>query len=346
MNDRTLIEALSRWAAEEKLDLVGWVPVGPTPSWERYRVWVEKGYVAAMHYLSRPDAVFRRADPRRVLPEVRTILVVGVSYANHALPPLPRLHGRVARYVWGASPDGTDYHRWLLHRLKRLVRRLAEEVGAFPWRVYVDTGPILERAWAQAAGIGWIGKNACLVHPRFGSYLLLGVALLGVTLPPSPPSFFPTCGTCTRCMEACPTQAIVSPGVVDARRCLAYLTIEHRAPIPVELRSALGMQLFGCDMCQEVCPWNQRWLRGAPIADAPLASLALLPLLAMDEATFRARFRHTPIWRATAEGLARNAAVVLGNAHDPAARPYLERAALHHPSLLVREHAAWALAQL
>ncbi|MBN1873927.1 MAG: tRNA epoxyqueuosine(34) reductase QueG [Anaerolineae bacterium] len=332
---------LQSLAAETGIDLAGVALAGPSRAWEAYRDWVAQGYAAEMAYLTRPDAMARRADPRRILPEARSVLVVAASYARVSLPSLPPLHGRISRYVWGAGQE-EDYHRWLLRRLKLLVQRIVEVEGPFPYRCYVDTGPVLERAWAQPAGLGWVGNNTCLIHPRLGSYLFLGVALLGLELEPAPAPQLPTCGTCTRCMDACPTGAIVAPGVIDARRCLSYLTVEHRGPIPEALRPLLGDCVFGCDVCQEVCPWNRKAI-GADAIEAPLATLDLPEVLRMDEVTFRARFRHTPIWRAGPEGLARNAAVVLGNLGDPAALPHLQRAAHAHSSPLVRTHAAWAL---
>lgn len=330
------------WSAELGLDLVGVAPAGPTPTWAAYQEWLARGYAGSLAYLARPDAVERRSDPRWVLPEARSLLVVAASYAGAPLSPLPPLHGRVSRYAWGE-----DYHRWLLSRLETLVQRIAMQAGPFPYRCYVDTGPLLERAWAQAAGLGWMGKNACLLHPRLGSYLFLGVALLGLELEPTPPPSFPTCGRCTRCLEACPTGALVAPGVVDARRCLAYLTVEHRGPIPEPLRPAVGEWLFGCDLCQESCPWNRRPLAvHAAELPPPGATLALPELLALDEAGFRARFRVTSLGRATRAGLARNAALVLGNRGDPAAMPALRQAATHDPDPMVREQAAWSLARL
>lgn len=292
-----------------------------------------------MAYLARQDAVNRRADPRNILPETRSVLVVASSYAGAPHPELPPLHGRVSRYAWGE-----DYHRWLLRDLETLVQRLIAAHGDFPYRCYVDTGPILERAWAQAAGLGWIGKNTNLIHPHLGSYLFLGVALLGLDLEPTPAPHLPDCGDCTRCIDACPTGALVAPGMLDARRCIAYLTIEHRGAIPAELRPLLGDRVFGCDTCQEVCPWNCKPLAAhAGLHAPPMATLDLPELLTMSETDFCARFRQTPLWRATWQGLARNAAVVLGNRQDPAARPILAHAAATHPSALVREHAAWAL---
>jgi epoxyqueuosine reductase len=344
-------EQLRRLAQAEGLDLAGAVPAGPSPFWDAYEAWVGAGHAAGMDYLVRPDALWRRQDPRRILPEAQTVLVVAASYAGASLPPLAPLHGRVARYAWGPPGlrPGEDYHTWLLALVKSLVARIEVELGiSGPTRCYVDTGPILERAWAQAAGLGWAGKNTNLIHPRLGSYIFLGVALLPVALPPSiPEPSLPSCGSCTRCMEACPTGAIIAPNVVDARRCLSYLTIEHRGEIPEAYRAAMGTRLFGCDTCQEVCPWNRRALAAHSHDPVPaLATLYLPDLLTLDPEAFRARFRHTPLWRATPEGLARNAAIVLGNLRDPDARPALIEAAAHHPSALVRAHAAWALARI
>jgi epoxyqueuosine reductase len=350
-------ELLRRLAQAEGLDLVGAVPVGPSPSWDAYAAWVEAGHAAGMGYLTRPDALWRRQDPRHILPEAKTVLVVAASYAGGPLLPLEPLHGRVARYAWGLPGlrPGEDYHTWMTARLKALVARIEAAWDPQPARVYVDTGPMLERAWAQAAGLGWAGKNTNLIHPRLGSYLFLGVALLPVALPATSPTLpasgatrpLPTCGSCTRCMEACPTGAIIAPNVVDARRCLSYLSIEHRSEIPEAYRAAMGTRLFGCDICQEVCPWNRRALAAHQDAPAPeLATLYLPDLLALDAESFSARFRHTPLWRATPEGLARNAAIVLGNLGDPAAGPALIEAAAHHPSALVRAHAAWAVARI
>ncbi|MCD4738451.1 MAG: tRNA epoxyqueuosine(34) reductase QueG [Anaerolineae bacterium] len=337
------IEQLTEYARGLGLEVAGVTPAGPAATWEAYRDWLAEGYAGGLErYLARPAAVSRRADPRRILPAARSVLVVAASYAGAPHPPLPPLHGRVSRYAWGE-----DYHRWLLRRLKLLVRWIAEEQGALPARCYVDTGPILERDWARAAGLGWLGKNTNLIHPRLGSYLFLGVALLGLDLEPAPADELPSCGSCTRCLDACPTGALVAPGRLDARRCLSYLTIEHRGSIPVELRPALGENLCGCDICQEVCPWNRKPLLAQQSKSPPPGATLYLPeLLLLGAEEFRARFRHTPLWRATPEGLARNAAVVLGNRGDPAAIPYLEQVVSSPRSDLLREHAAWAIQQI
>jgi epoxyqueuosine reductase len=340
---------LTATAREVGLDLAAAVPVGATPTWDRYREWLTRGRAGEMAYLARPDAVHRRRDPRHIVPEAKTVLVVAASYAGPGAPQLPTQHGRVSRYVWGPkSENGVDYHRWLLKRLKVLIRRIESLVDRpISSRPYIDTGPVLERAWAQAAGLGWTGKNTTLIHPQLGSFTFLGVAFLDVDLPAAPPPALPSCGTCTRCIDACPTGALIAPGTLDARRCLSYLTIEHRGPISETYRAAMGTRVFGCDTCQDVCPWNRKPIethRGEAVPD--LAALRLPDLLRLDEADFRSRFRRTPIWRATPDGLARNAAIVLGNLGDPEARTCLEQAAAHHPHELVAEAAAWALARL
>ncbi len=334
-----VVALLDRLSREQGLAAWGVVPVGPTPAHDRYTAWLAQGYAADMAYLARPDALHKRADPRHLWPAARSLLLVAASYLQAAPPPLSPLHGRVARYAWGE-----DYHRWLGRRLTALLEQLRQACGPFEARWYVDTGPISERAWAVAAGLGWIGKNTTLIHPQHGSFTVLGVALLDIELPATPPLPGVDCGTCTRCLQACPTQALVAPGLMDARRCLSYLTIEHRGAIPPELRPALKDQVFGCDICQQVCPWNQAPLRAVAHHPAPAqATLDLPAILAMDETSFRARFRTSAIWRARREGLARNAAIVLGLSGDSNARPVLQAARDHDPSPLVREHATWAL---
>jgi len=334
-------------ANQNGLDHVGVVPVGPAPGWEQYRNWTAQGYAGEMAYLTRPDSIARRADPRAIMPETQSVLVVAAAYGRAPLPALDPQHGRVSRYAWGQ-----DYHIWLRQRLEHLVGQIRQEVGDFPCRCYVDTGPVLERAWAQSAGLGWQGKNTCLIHPQAGSYLFLGVALLGTALSPAPlraVAVVPSCGSCTRCLDACPTQALVAPGVLDARRCLSYLTIENRGAIPPDLRPALGNFVFGCDICQDACPWNKKALEKSAgsseaFTEEPAQRTLDLPsLLTMSDETFRARFRRTPLWRATPAGLARNAAVVLGNQRNPATREALVEASRQHPSAVVRDHALWAL---
>jgi epoxyqueuosine reductase len=233
----------------------------------------------------------------------------------------------------------------LLGWLAGVVDQDAESLG----RVHVDTGPLLERELAVQAGLGWIGKNCCLISPRWGSWLLLGELLLRMSLQPDETWTASHCGRCTRCLDACPTGALVEPYVLDARRCLAYLTIELRGTIGRELRPLLGQTLFGCDICQEVCPWNQRFSQTGGDPDfqprPELINPSLLELIALDDMGFRRRFRGSPIVRSKRRGLLRNVAVALGNWGHPAAKPFL-RTALDDPDPLLREHCSWALDML
>jgi epoxyqueuosine reductase len=236
----------------------------------------------------------------------------------------------------------------MLERLHQLAHWIDSRTShPLTYRAYVDTGPLLERDLAQQAGLGWIGKNTNLIHPDHGSYFFLGELLLDLDLETDTPSVVDRCGTCTACLDACPAGALVAPRTLDARRCISYLTIEHRAAIPESLRPLLGDRVFGCDICQDVCPWNRRFARPTDEpAFSPLhATLDLVELLGLDEDAFRARFRETPLWRPRRAGLLRNAAVVLGNLSDSAAIPTLE-AARADPHFLVAEHATWAIRQI
>ncbi|MDH7485219.1 MAG: tRNA epoxyqueuosine(34) reductase QueG [Anaerolineae bacterium] len=326
-------------------DVAGICAAVPSAQAEFYARWVEAGYAGEMSYLVR--RVEERRDPRTLLPGCRSILVVGLNSFWPDEGPLLPGHGLIARYA-----RGEDYHEVMMRRLLALREWLAAETGQPPellGRACVDTAPLLERELAMRAGLGWIGKNCCLIHPRFGSWLLLGELLLTIELPPDEPWTAPRCGTCTRCLDACPTGALLEPYLLDARRCLAYLTIELKGAIPEELRPALGRRIFGCDLCQEVCPWNLRF--GQPAGDPALQPRpglrqpSLLELMALDEEGFRRRFRGSPIERARRRGLLRNVAVALGNWGDPAALPALSKA-LGDPEPLLRQHAAWALERM
>lgn len=341
--------SLRQKARELGFTLFGVVPPQPLPQYQRYLAWLQAGYHADMTWIATPRAQEARRDPRSLLPECKSILVLGIPYWNpESLSPPEQggPYGRVAAYAWGR-----DYHRVLPKRLRKLVRYLEELVGEpIPHRVYTDAGPLLETELAQQAGLGWEGRHTLLIHPRLGSYFFLAEILLGLELPPDPPFPADYCGTCTRCLEACPTQCILPEGMVDASRCISYLTIENRGAIPEALRPALGQWVFGCDICQMVCPWNRRFAppQGDP-AFAPRpgqAFLRLEDLLSMDEETFVQRFQGTPLRRAKRSGLARNAAVALGNARDPNTVPVLAQALHQDPDPIVREHAAWALGRI
>ena len=312
------------------------------------------------------DRARRSCRTDELLPGARSFIAVGAAYSRDAEGPPPPLHGRVARYA-----RGRDYHDVLKERLWRLVAFLRRRAGPeVRTRLFVDTAPLLEREVAVRAGLGFYGKNTCLLTPGAGSYVLLGAILTDLPLEPdqAPPR---DCGQCRLCLDACPTGALTEPYQLDSRLCISYLTIELRGPIPPELRPKLGDHVFGCDVCQEVCPWNHgHGLVPWPEFSAPLpadlerhataqdsgagraggppsgADLDLIELLSLDDEGFRRRFKGSAITRAKRRGLLRNAAVVLGNRGDRRAVPALARAAAEDPDPLVREHAAWALRRL
>ncbi len=330
-------------------DLVGFSSAQPPSTADRYQDWLAQGFHGEMAYLGRADAVAKRNDLGLIQAGVRTVVTVGVNYHTLALPPEQRddpSRGILASYAWGR-----DYHDLLLPRLRRLGSWIETQVGETVLsRAYVDTGPLLERDLAARSGLGFVGKNTNLIHHRFGSWLFLGELLLTTDLSARAPApAAGTCGHCTRCLDACPTSALVRPYVLDARRCISYLTIELRGPIPRELRPLVGNRLFGCDICQEVCPWNRRFARATtdPAFQPGPSGMAprLLDLITLDPTGFRQLFRHSPIMRTKRHGLLRNALVALGNWADPAAIPFLV-AALHDPEPLLRGHAAWALGRI
>ena len=337
-------------------EMAGVVTRGDSEHMGHFRRWLESGMHGRMDYLARPDAVTRRADLDRTLRGFRSALVVAHSYADDhpATPPRPPSRAIVARYA-----RGRDYHHIVTDRLEALADRLEVLAGRpFRRRVYVDTGPLLERELAVRAGLGWFGRNTMLIHPRRGSYFFLGVLLTDLALQPSPPFDEDRCGTCWRCLDACPTNALLGydedgAPVMDAARCISYLTIELRGPIPVELRPAIGNRVYGCDICQEVCPWNERFSTPAaepaysPRAELDNPSLIDLAtrLLEMSGKAFLREYRDSPVARARRNGLLRNVCVALGNWGAPEAVPVLERAARDR-SELVREHARWALERI
>src|SRR5919108_2053474 len=337
-----LREQIKAEATALGFDLIGITAAEPLAHGGRLRAWVAQGFAGEMGYMSRD--VETRVDPSRVLPEVRSIIVLGMNYyTSPAVLEASPGRGWIARYAWGQ-----DYHTVLGEKLKALVAFIRDVEGAdVQARWYVDTGPILERELAWRAGLGWPGKNTNLINRRLGSWLLLGAILLDRELVYDAPATA-HCGTCTRCMVACPTGALVAPGVLDARRCISYLTIELRGSIPRELRPLMGTHIFGCDICQAVCPWNRKAPVGSDAAFLPRAGFAapeLMPLLRLSDGEFRARFRGSPITRAKRRGLLRNVAVALGNLRDLRALPALE-AVLYEAEPLIRSHAAWALGRL
>lgn len=338
-------------------DLVGVAPAQPPQTISAYIEWVERGYAGEMRYLERPDRVERRRDPSVIVPNVKSVVVVGKNYYTRRLPAEildDPSRGIVASYAWD-----TDYHDVMTPRLYELQEFIAQRVdGEVYGRAYVDTGPVLERDYAVCAGLGFFGKNTMLIHPDWGSWLFLGEILIDVELAYDEADTRGTCGACARCIEACPTGAFREPYVLDSRRCISYLTIELKGPIPRHLRSSMGNRIFGCDICNEVCPWNKQFARpaagwgsgGAGERVAPhrrtgIVAPKLLDLIALDDQGFRERFRGSPVKRAKRRGLLRNVAVALGNWGDPVAAPALIDA-LHDHEPLIRGHAAWALGQI
>lgn len=286
--------------------------------------------------------VQRGADPETLLPGARSIISLGWNYYSSEDPPETDRAGLIARYA-----RGRDYHRVMKRRMRRVVLDLTERLGdRFAARWHVDDGPMLDRAAAARAGLGWFGKNGNILNPTYGSWLLLGQIITDLPLAAEPP-LAKTCGQCARCIPACPTDAIVAPYVVDNSRCISYLTIEHKGAIPTELRASMGNWVFGCDLCQEVCPVNRKAIStGDPnFGRTDLSSINLVELLDMTEERFRQRFAGTPIMRAKRVGMQRNACVALGNSGDPSAVPGLTRALTTAPPL-VRAHAAWALGRI
>ncbi|HWB05732.1 MAG TPA: tRNA epoxyqueuosine(34) reductase QueG [Verrucomicrobiales bacterium] len=314
---------------------------GPAPHGEAFRQWVNAAEYGDMTWMAKAPA--RRMDPREVLPDVRSVVTVALNYYRRT--PVERAEedgarGRIARYAWG-----DDYHDVMDSKFRDLAAAL-EEMGG-KQRFYVDTGPVLERDWASAAGLGWNGKSTVQIHPKLGTWTFLGEILTTLPLAPDPPSR-DHCGTCTRCITACPTAAITAPHHVDARRCISYLTIEHKGSIPEEFRRAIGDRIYGCDECLDVCPWNRFAKESREAAFAArsfVAGWTLREFLSLTDAGFRELFRWSPIKRIKRAAFLRNVCIALGNTGDASDLPALEAAAQKEEPL-VSEHARWAVAEI
>jgi epoxyqueuosine reductase len=307
----------------------------------RLSEWLARGYAGEMDYLAARRPAYEH--PRHVLDGVRSIVMLGLPYSG-ASPQLPTAgQGRISRYAW----TGADYHDVIHDKLKSLVALILESAPAARARGVVDTAPLLEREFAQLAGLGWIGKNTLLTNKPAGSYFFLAALLTDAPLVYDEPFSGDHCGTCRACLEACPTQAFVGPYVLDASRCISYLTIEHRSPIPFDLRPGIGEWLFGCDVCQDVCPWNHKAADAEDLAAATpsMNLLDLIELFDLDDDAFRQRFRDTPLWRPKRRGILRNAAIVLGNQRAAAAIPALTRG-ISDSEPLIRGASAWALGEI
>ncbi len=334
--------------------LAGITSPEPPPHIATYLDWVDAGRHASMGYLADERARSRRANPNLILPEAKSILVLAAPYPDPKLAPVKSVadaeknSGRISAYAWH-----DDYHISLKEKLQNIVIFIENEVGhPVPNRWYTDTGPILERDLAQRAGLGWIGKNTCLINPKIGSYFFLAEIFLGIYLPFDEAFINDHCGTCTRCIDACPTQAILPNRTIDANLCISYLTIENKGEIPEELRPKLGNLIFGCDICQDLCPWNKKTAeeRNQATTQKTIDPLPkLINELSLTPQEFNKKFKNNPVKRAKRRGYLRNVAVALGNAGDPAAIPALEKAlekALDDIEPLVRDHAQWALSEI
>jgi len=333
-------------ARELGFDLCGVAAADSFPELSFLSDWLEQGYAGEMHWLA--ESLELRSDVRRVLPGARSVIMTGTLY-NTDQPysdQLPAAAARVSRHAWG-----DDYHRVLWARHNRLVDWMREtSPEPFETSALVDSGPVQERVYAQYAGLGWIGKNSCLINPELGSWLFLGEIITTLAVEPDAQGL-EQCGTCTRCLDACPSGALVEPGVLDARRCLSYLTIELRGSIPAELREVVGTHAYGCDICQEVCPYN----RPAPVSDDPawqarsaFAPADLVSLWRAPDEDLHRTIIGGPMRRAKLVGLRRNLAVAIGNSGDAQALAALDagspdRASVRDP--MVQEHVAWARAR-
>lgn len=340
MHRADITAALKNHARQLGFALAGACPAVTPTGIQRFHEWLEAGFAGEMKYLDDRRSAYEH--PRHVLDGARSLLLLGMPYRTAEPAEVMPGRGRVSRYAWGE-----DYHELIHGRLKQLAARLSELAPEARVRGVVDTAPLLERELAQLAGLGWIGKNTLLLNKRWGSWFFLAALLTDIELEYDSIQETDHCGTCRACLDACPTQAFVAPYVLDSRRCISYLTIELRGPVPSELRPGIGDWLFGCDVCQDVCPWNHRAAASEEPSLGPAVDtnpLDLIALFDLDEDAFRRRFRHTPLWRSKRRGLLRNAAIVLGNQRPPAARVALSRG-LNDQEPLVREACAWALAQ-
>ncbi len=359
-----LADQIKAEAARLGFALCGITSADPPPHHRHYARWLAEGKAGEMLYLHRQEP--KRGDLSQVLPGVKSVVCVALNYSPDG-PPAPNNGGAgkkpgeavpsaLTPSSLGAGGTGTvaryarfdDYHETLWSRLESLLAFIKAQAPRANGKVYCDTGPITERDLAMRAGLGWIGKHTNLLSRRLGNWFFLGEILLDIALPADTPETT-HCGTCTRCLPACPTGAITAPYQLDARRCISYLTIELKGSIPEDLRPLVGTRIYGCDDCLAACPWNKFAVQSDDPAVRPRADLTapdLLALLALDDEAFRVKFRNSPIKRTKRRGLLRNVCVALGNLGDPRALPALTHAAASDPEPLIREHAAWALTRI
>ena len=341
---KNLTKLVREEAIRQGFSLVGVVLPDSPKSFPVYKSWVDANYHGEMAYLATERALGRRRTPKLILPDFQSILVLGIHYS----PPVNKKEsefGQIAAYA-----SNLDYHEVLKPKLQAIVKFLEKETGkSLPNRWYTDTGPILERDLAQRAGLGWIGKNSMLIHPKVGSYFILAEIFLGIQLEPISSVIIDHCGTCNRCVQACPTYCILPERTLDASRCLSYLTIEKKGAIPPDLRSSVGNWIFGCDICQQVCPWN----RFAPVDVDPSFSrpfeseqFVLETEFSLSPQEFNKKFKGSPIKRSKRRGYLRNVAVAIGNSKEADSIPALAKVLQEEEEPLIRQHATWALGQI
>ena len=340
IDDPSLTESIRAEARRLGFFKMGAAAAGPLPWKNHFDAWLAQGMQGEMAYLARQAD--KRRSPALVLADVRSILVLAMNYHSGIAMSANQLRGRISRYALGE-----DYHRFMAERLRSLLDFIMRERPGARGIYYADTGPVMEKVWGAHSALGWMGKHSNLISREKGSWLFIGVLLLDLDLA-FDAAEKDRCGTCSRCIQACPTGAIVAPYLVDARLCISYLTIELKGAIPRHLRSRIGNRIFGCDDCQEVCPWNRFAVPSPEPAFQPRGdSLVpeLVPLAAITKAEFEIRFRNSAVLRAKRDGFVRNVVVALGNSRRPEAVPALTRA-LGDDSALVRGHAAWALGRI
>jgi epoxyqueuosine reductase len=335
---------IKTFAVEAGFELAGIAPVRDFPELEHFPVWVAAGHAGEMKYLEARDefGTLKRSSLQTVAPWARSVIVCAINY-NTAQPYSTQFEdperGWISRYAWGRE----DYHESVMRRLTLVESKLLELAPEVQSRRYVDTGPLVERVYAKYAGVGWVGKNTCILNQKMGSWLFLGVILTSLNLAPDMPAP-DRCGTCTRCLDACPTDAFVGPYQLDANRCIAYFTIEKRGSIPEEMREGIGRHVFGCDICQDVCPWNRKAPASMATEFQPQAELVnpvLKWLAQISPAEFSEKFRGSPLKRTKRNGIRRNAVVAMGNSGNSQFLPVLADLTRDEDGV-ISEHARWA----
>jgi epoxyqueuosine reductase len=341
-------ENLSHLAGENGFFLSGTTHLEPAESTAKFVKWIEAGYHGSMAYLENNPGFDLRLNPHNLFPPARSIIFLGARYLKRELSmPSDPLHGIIASYAWGL-----DYHAVLRKRANQLVNDISSQVGrSIQHRITIDSAPVLEKPLSTRAGLGWQGRNTCLISPTDGSFFFIAGIFVDIDLEPCIPFERDYCGTCHRCVDACPTGCILPDRTLDARRCISYLTIEHKDVIPGELRPLMGNMIFGCDICQQVCPWNRKPDNHKVMDEFhPLSDWTISPdlrqLIAMQPQEFNQVYGSSPIQRAKRRGLLRNAAIALGNAGDPQSIPVLKTVLQTEIEPGIRLHAAWALGQI